>query len=55
MVRIRTQWFVVVVLASLVLALTGLPGVALAESHETGARPQSTGPGGSARLPPRDR
>jgi hypothetical protein len=51
MVRIRTQWFVFVVLASLVLALTGLPGAANAESLESSVRPQSTEPGGSVRLP----
>jgi hypothetical protein len=53
MVRIRCLHPVFVALASLslVLALAGLPAIALAESLETGARPQSTGPGGSARLP----
>lgn len=53
MVRTRCLHSVLVVLASLalVLALAGLPAIVLAKSPESGARPQSTGPGGSARLP----
>ena len=39
MVRIRTQWFVFVVLASLVLALTGLPGAVKAERLESKRAP----------------
>jgi hypothetical protein len=53
MVRTRCLHSVFTVLASLalVLALTGLPTIALADSSETGVRPQSTGPGGNTRLP----
>lgn len=48
--RLRSVFFVLASLA-LVLALTGLPAITAAASPDTSARPQSTGPGGSVRLP----